>query len=538
MREKLTPNQTSNTSFIPRAEEMIDLMELAKVLLTYWWAILLSLIIGISAAWGYTNYMVAPTYSANALIYVNVSKVSLGNASINLTDFSNSVDLANRYTVAIESRRVLEKAIAEYDLEHTYQQLKSMVTVRAVNDTEFLSVTVTSTDPSDAAYVANAVTNALIEIMNTLVENNNAVILDTARIPSSSSGPNYRRNMMMGGLSGIVICCGMLVLLSLLDNTIKSKEDLYAKYNYPLLSAIPDHAVSPKGHSKYSKYEADDKQSAETSAQKTKMRNYCGWREVSYLGQEAYKLLRTNVEFSFAKDVNQASADGKKGRVLGITSSVPGEFKSTTAVNLALSLAEEGKRVLLLDCDLRKTELQRRLNLTGTKGISDYLVSDCRLEEILHSGVFMEHMDVMLGGTYPPNPSELLSSQRMADLVQSMAKRYDYIVVDLPPLGQVADALVAGRFCDGMLVVVREQFASRTEIDQTFRKIEYADVNLLGVILTGDAEYSGFKKYGYYKKFGYYKRYGYYKRGYGYGYGEHKRQTRRKDSEAKSSRKE
>lgn len=492
----------------PQQPESIDIQKLAMALLRRWWAIALCFLIGAGAAWGRTVYMTVPTYTTNALIIVNMSKVSLGNTGITLGDFNSSVQLGNRYTVAITSRRVLEKAIAEYDLPYSYGQLRGMVSVRSVNDTEFLSISATATDPVAAAKAANAVTASLIEIMNTLVEGNNALVLDKAPIPTVSNGPNLQRNVMMGGVVGAALCCGVLALLFLLDNTIKDTEELYSLYRYAVLSSIPDHAdtgyQNRYGYSYSKKKPGDSQKKPKKTAKKNNV--FCGWEDISFARREAYNLLRTNVEFSFAKE--EAS---DRGRLIGITSSVPNEFKSTTATNLALSLAEEGRKVLLLDCDLRKTELRPRLELEEKRGLSDYLVSALPLQELIQHGVYSPKLDVLLGGTFPPNPSKLLASQRMKELAEKLAEEYEFVIVDLPPLLEVSDALVAGRFCDGMLMVIRRNFAVKRDVEQSFREIEYAGIRMLGLVMTGSEEHTGMYKYK--------KRYGY-RYGYGYGYGQ------------------
>lgn len=489
--------ESKKDNFIkPRAgqEDAIDLLKLAQVFLRHWWAIMICLMIGAGTAGFLESVTFVPKYTSNALIYVNINKVSLGNTNVTLGDFSNSVALGNRYTVAINSRRVLEKAIKEHNLEHSYNELKRMVSVSAVNETEFLSVSVTSVDPLDASQVANAVTESLIEVMNTLVEGNNARILDSAQIPETSSGPNYQKKALMGGVLGAAACCGVLTLMFLLDNTVKDREELTENYAHPVLTVVPDHTVSRKDTS----YGYGKQKHGRTAVKKGV---FFGWDSMSFAGQEAYKLLRTNVEFSFPKTENETV----RGKIVGITSSVPNEYKSTTSVNLALALAEEQRRVLLLDCDLRKSELRGWLGVKEKKGLSDYLIGDAKLEEVIQRGVPGERPDVLLCGTYPPNPSELLASRAMTELAAFLKKHYDYILVDLPPVSEVTDALVAGRFCDGMLMVVREKYTTKKVLNECFRQMEYASMPLIGIALTGDdISSSGYRKYGY---------------GYGYGYG-------------------
>ncbi|MDD6188464.1 MAG: CpsD/CapB family tyrosine-protein kinase [Clostridiales bacterium] len=226
--------------------------------------------------------------------------------------------------------------------------------------------------------------------------------------------------------------------------------------------------------------------------------------------REAYKTLRTNVTFSLAEE------DGCK--VIIVTSSLQSEGKSTTALNLAISFAEADKRVLLIDCDLRRPKLGRLLELNSPEGLSDLLLDP----GLLDKGVVKNYggISVILAGAIPPNPSELLGSVRMEKLLDRMKEKYDYIILDTPPVNMVTDAVVLAPRSSGVLFVVRANQSERGSVVHAVSQLEYARAKLLGFVLNGvDMEKSAYgygknrnKKYG---KYGGY-RYGY-GRGYGYG---------------------
>ena len=230
--------------------------------------------------------------------------------------------------------------------------------------------------------------------------------------------------------------------------------------------------------------------------------------------REAYKTLRTNVTFSLAGE--------GKSRVVVVTSSLQSEGKSTTAVNLALSFAEAGKKVLLVDCDMRRPKLGRLLNLSAPAGLSNLLLDPSLLEK----PIIKEYstIDVLLSGDIPPNPSELLGSERMKKLLDQMREKYDCIILDTPPINMVTDAVVLAPQTDGVLFVVRANQSERGAVIHAVDQLEYTQAKLLGFVLNGiDLEKAsyGYGKYRYrkYKKYGYYgNRYGY-GNGYGYGYG-------------------
>lgn len=233
----------------------------------------------------------------------------------------------------------------------------------------------------------------------------------------------------------------------------------------------------------------------------------------SFYTREAYKTLRTNVNFSLA--------DSDGCRVLLLTSALQSEGKSITALNLAISLAEDGNRVILLDCDLRRPKLGRLVDISSMNGLSDTLIHPEILDNVICS--YRMNLDVMMAGHIPPNPSELLGSARMGKLIEALKARYDYIILDTPPVNVVTDAAVASRWADGVLFVVRAGQSERGPVTHAVEQLSYAKANLLGFILNGvDAEATGYSKYRY-KRYGYhrygYGKYGYGGKGYGYGYG-------------------
>ena len=251
----------------------------------------------------------------------------------------------------------------------------------------------------------------------------------------------------------------------------------------------------------------------------------------NFFVREAYKAMRTNVNFSIA--------DEKSSHVLLITSSLQSEGKSTTSVNLARSYAENNdNKVLLIDCDLRKPKLARLLELSAPAGLSNVLVKPDLLDEaIIPTGV--ENLDILLSGDIPPNPSELLGSLRMQKLIEDMREKYNYIILDTPPINMVTDAMVLAPCTDGVLMVVRAGVSERAPVAHAVAQLEYAQAKLLGFVLNGiDMENKIRYAYGRYRyqqgrnaygkiygyggyRYGGYGRYGY-RNGYGrsgYGYG-------------------
>lgn len=227
---------------------------------------------------------------------------------------------------------------------------------------------------------------------------------------------------------------------------------------------------------------------------------------------EAYRLLRTNLNFSLP-DVTGC-------KIIGVTSTLRGEGKSTTSINIAYTIAQTGKKVLLVEADLRLPVASKRLKVEVTPGLSNLLVGQCNGAAAIQRCDLSETLRVVTAGDIPPNPAELLNSDQMEEAIKVMADCFDVIIVDLPPISVVSDALIVSRLLSGMIVVVRESICSRRDLNETIRQLKFTDCKILGFVMTNAG--SRDKKYGYYKK----KRYGYdygYSYGYGYGYGTRKR---------------
>ena len=217
---------------------------------------------------------------------------------------------------------------------------------------------------------------------------------------------------------------------------------------------------------------------------------------------EAYKSLRTNINFiSSTSDVKS----------IVVTSAIPQESKSNVAVNMAINMASEGKKVILVDCDLRKPVLHKYLKVgRNREGLSDILACRAKLDDCI---VKFNDVKVHLlpAGTVPPNPSEMLSQDRMQKLIKFLKESYDFIILDAPPVSVVTDAAVLGHYVDGAILVVRSKFAPIETIQLAKQKLENVDIKILGVVLTRYNARKSTKNSAYTYSYSY---------GYGYGYGD------------------
>lgn len=220
--------------------------------------------------------------------------------------------------------------------------------------------------------------------------------------------------------------------------------------------------------------------------------------ELDFASSEAYNLLRTNLSFALAD--KEACC-----RLIGISSPCPQEGKSFTSINLAYSLAKDGHRVLLIDGDMRRPSIAGVLETSRTPGLSNLLAGG-NADEIVRRGTLHDNLDVLLSGDIPPNPSELLGSERMNKLIDEFSKTYDYVIVDLPPVTAVADPLVMSKLLDGIVVVVRHGYTKKRNVREAVRQLTFSGVRILGFVYNGYRHGSG----RYYKRSGKYYRKDYY----------------------------
>lgn len=195
-------------------------------------------------------------------------------------------------------------------------------------------------------------------------------------------------------------------------------------------------------------------------------------RSMEFRGKEAYKALRTNIQFS-----------GENVKVITMTSCMPNEGKSSVSMNLAISLSEAGRRVLFIDTDMRKSVIQGRYKIKNVeKGLSHYLSGQCSSRDIIYA-TNVEKLHMILAGPIPPNPAELLENKKFREFIEAVREIYDYVIIDSPPIGSVVDSVIAGRISDGVVLIaawgeVSYKFAQRIK-----KQLEMSECKILGVVL-------------------------------------------------------
>ena len=482
-------------NFEQNDELELDLQRILTALMNRSWLIGLVAVVCAVLAFLGTLFLVTPQYQSSAMFYVNNNDLSLGEASVSISssDLSASRSLIKSYIVILKTRETLNDVIDYSGAKVTYGQLKGMISAASVDSTEIFQVVVTSPDPKQARDLADAIAYVLPKRISSIIDGTSAKVVEAAVQPVSPSSPSYTKNTLGGFALGLAMMVIIIVLREVVDVTIRTEEDVEHNCKHPILASVPDMNAPSKGGYYYGydnkKNRPDHGKDPETVG-----------AGVSFAAAEAYKLLRTKLLFSFADD--------KACRVIGVSSALTGEGKSLSAVNLAYTMSQLNHRVLLVDCDMRRPSLAAKLPIQKAPGLSDFLAGQIQADKLIQLCGLKEDIHafhVVSAGRNPPNPMELLSSARMAKMIDRLRQNYDYIILDLPPVGEVGDALAVAKLTDGMLLVVRQNYCNRLALSAAVRQFEFVDTKMLGVVYNCASEGGRGYGRGYYKR--YYKKY-------------------------------
>jgi exopolysaccharide transport family protein len=309
------------------------------------------------------------------------------------------------------------------------------------------------------------------------IKTGNIRIVDLAEIPKSPVKPKKAQNLLLGLIVGLALGVGLAFFLEYLDNTIKVPDDIKNILKLPYLGPVPAIAAAEGGAVNGARNPADDLVS-HLSPKST--------------ASEAYRGIRTSILFSSAEQAP---------RVLIISSSGPREGKTITSANIAITMAQAGNRVVILDCDMRRPRVHKIFSLSRDRGMSNLLVGNDELDNVVvHTDI--PNLDVIPSGPIPPNPSEVLSSQRMADLIEVLRGRYDRIIIDTPPITAVTDAVILSKVVDGVVLIVRAGVAHRELVRNAVEQLRQVNAHILGAVLNGVD--MGRDSYYYYQYYYYY----------------------------------
>lgn len=397
--------------------------------------------------------LIKPTYTSETQLFVAIS----GSGSVQELQQGNTFSQARvqSYVKTVTAPIVLQPAIDRLGLETTPDELASKVRATTDANTVLITIAVSDNSPVQAAAIAQAVADSLImavESLETPKSGGNSPIglsvITPATAPTSPSAPNTRLNLVVGILAGLITGAAGAILRSAIDKQIRGENEVGRVTDAPVLGRIAfstDALKSPL--------------LTQTPSQGPRA--------------ESYRQLRTNLQFA------SISAPSKS---VAVTSSMPGEGKSTTATNLAISLAQSGLTVCLVDADLRRPMVSDYLGLDRNAGLTTTLVGSADVEDVLQAWG-SDNLFVLTSGQIPPNPSELLGSIEMNELIRKLEQSFDAVIIDAPPLLPVTDASVLAQQVGGVLVVVGSKKIKQQHLEKSLGALELVGGRVLGLVL-------------------------------------------------------
>ena len=390
-------------------------------------------------------------YTSNARLFVNIPAAR--DAQEALQGVQLSSDLMQSYAQIVESRSVADQVKERLGLPSSFS-LSGKISGTQEPNTLILEISATDHDPARAQSIAQAAATVLNDKIGELEHDRTpasaveASIVDNATRPTAPSSPRPMRDMLLGLFLGLVAALAIALLLDALDRSVKGVAAVEA------LVAVPPLGVVPQVR--------DAKSALLTGGSRARR------------AAEAYRTLRTSLRF--------IDPDNPV-RTLLITSPDDGDGKTTTAANLAMALAQDGQRVILVDADLRKAGLSKLLNAAGGVGLTDVITGSIDVAAAMQD--YRDMFTVLPAGQLPPNPSEMLGSERMASILEELAERADIVILDAPPVLPVTDAVVLSTAVDGAALVVRHAQTERGHVAEAGRRLTGVGAHLIGFVLNG-----------------------------------------------------
>lgn len=433
-------------------ESRVSLRVIASSLRKFWWIVVVAGIVGAAGSYGYASLQ-TPLYQATASLYFALNQGTSASDLNQGSAYTQSQMLS--FAQLASSSRVLEPVIDELDLDTTPRALARSIEVSIPQDTVTLRITGIADDADAAADLANEVAAQLIVVVKDVAPKDpagestiTADIIDDAVTPEFQFTPSKPRDAALGGFLGGVLGLAVAILIGILDTRVRNEESLAQAGGDPVLGVV-------------------------SKAPLLATRGIAVSQEPLGHTSEEFRRIRSALAYA-----NVSS----RVKVLLVTSGMPAEGKSTVSVNLAMTLAGLRNSVLLIDADMRRPRAHEHAGIDGSIGLTSVLLDEVEFEVAKHS-VADSTLDILPAGTVPPNPAELLTSSRMAQLLDFAAAEYDYVVIDSPPTLSVADANLFATQTDGVILVVDATKTRRAALTKSIKSLESGGARILGTVL-------------------------------------------------------
>lgn len=430
----------------------LEFSDYLRALRRTWKLIVAFTILGLLAA-AASSLAVKPTYAAQTKLFVAIQS----SGSVQELQQGNTFSQARvkSYVETVSTPAVLQPAIDQLGLTTSPAELSKSVSASADLNTVIITIGVEDTSPVQAAAIAQAVGTSLISTIEELesptaggVSPVKLSVVTPASAPAAPSAPNTRLNLALGFLVGLALGVGLALLKTTLDTKIRSQADLERFSDAPVLGSIAfdnDAAKKPL--------------LTQAPAQSPRA--------------ESFRQIRTNLQFAHVSN---------SSKTVLVTSSLPGEGKTTTATNLAIAMAQAGQTVVLVDADLRRPRVDEYLGLDRNAGLTTALVGTADINDLLQPWG-SDDLYVLTSGQIPPNPSELLGSEAMSKLIGRLEEVFDAVIIDAPPLLPVTDAAVLAQEVGGVVLVVGSSRVKSPDLQRSLASLEMVGADLLGLVV-------------------------------------------------------
>lgn len=415
----------------------------------------------------YSYKYITPEYISSATLVLATSEGKADNQinTITTTDITLNSKLVSTYSELLKSKNVIRQVISNLRMNVEEEELRENISISSVKDTELIKISVTSKDPTDASKIANEMAKVFIDEVSEIYNINNVHIVDKAEINNEPSNINHIKDIVIFGLIGAFISIFSAFIGNVLDTTVKTVEEVEKQFKVPVLANTPLYDFS------------DGKK----KNKKTKIKKeLISQREPKSPVSEIFRTLRTNIQFMNASE---------KLKTILITSTFPGEGKSWVSSNLAVIFAQTGKKVILIDADMRKGRIYTIFGISPIPGISNCLTQmNTNENEKMDINKYIqktevENVSVITAGNVPPNPSELLVSAKMKKLLIDLESEFDIIIIDGTPTELVTDAVVLSRVVDTTIVVTAYKETKKDCLERTIKSIENVGGKISGIVI-------------------------------------------------------
>jgi len=422
------------------------------------WILIICAGIGFVGLFSYTQYYQKDTYTAFATMYVINANPNLVNYQYtNVSDLNSAVQLLDTYMVVIRSAKVMnavaERLNAEYPGIHT-ELISKTLSMGSVSDTGVLRINCTTADAKLSRDICNAVVDVAPAEIIRVVNAGSIEVIDYAELPLEPDSRSPIRKGFLGAIACSILSAIILFLFFALNHKVSSEDEIEENYTPPILSSV---VRSRKNSKDPHAFLLNEHSPMETT--------------------ESYAKLRMNLLYTLVNKENKA---------ITITSAVSGEGKSTITANLAIACALSGKRVLLIDADMRRASQQAIFGYDpNLPGLSDVLIGNCKWWNAVICD-YRENLNILPTGHLPPNPAELLALPEVADLLAETQQQFDLVLIDVPPINIVSDPLVISTHVAGCLMVIRQGYSDHRAIRKALASAELTGMNVLGFVFYGE----------------------------------------------------